>query len=473
MMAKALTGRFVLTCYLVFLGIAALSGGTSLYYSPSQPVVRLAAIMLIGAIALRASKPTVRSYRAALWFLAALALLVLIQLVPLPPWLWGALPGRERYLSAAIAAGEPQPWRPINLAPDRGWNTLFGLLPPAAALLAASRLQMRDQAIVLTAFLLIAMTSAILGLAQISTGSDGMRLYAASPTGSAEGLFANRNHQALLIACGLPMLSVWATRAVADRAKLRLRGALALGSAAFLVLMIPTTGSRAGLALAALALPFAILLVWPSLKSSIAALPQGRRPIAIWGTIVTLATLIAASLTFSRAEAVQRLFEADPIGDARFRLIGPLIGMIRDFWPVGSGFGTFDPVYRGFEPFGNLSATIMNQAHDDYLQVVMEAGLPGAVLLTVFICWWAWVSLQLWRRPGGDGTAFGRLGSVIILLMMLASLVDYPVRMPLMMVLAAQSASWMLLPRRRRSDRGELRIATGSAAGGGDHIGAG
>jgi O-antigen ligase len=90
----------------------------------------------------------------------------------------------------------------------------------------------------------------------------------------------------------------------------------------------------------------------------------------------------------------------------------------------------------------------MNQAHDDYLQIVMEAGLPGLLLLLVFLGWWGWTSVQLWRRTDDGDKALGRLGSVLILLMMLASIVDYPVRMPLIMVLAAQSAAWMLLQQR-------------------------
>jgi O-antigen ligase len=359
------------------------------------------------------------------------------------------LPGRARYLNAAIAAGEAQPWRPINLAPDRGWNALFALLPPAAVLVAVGRLRLRDQASVLTAFLIVIVASAVIGLAQVSAGGgDTLRLYAAPPTGSAVGLLANRDHQALLIACGLPMLGVWGSRTHADRAGARLRGALALAIAAFLVLMIPTTGSRAGLVLTGLALPLTVILAWGGIAKFAGKLSLPQRRLVFGGALAAFAALIAAALTFSRAEAVRRLFETDPIDDARVRLLRPLVAMIRDFWPVGSGFGSFDPVYRGYEPFGDLAVTIMNQAHDDYLQIVMEAGLPGLLLLLVFLGWWGWTSVQLWRRTDDGDKALGRLGSVLILLMMLASIVDYPVRMPLIMVLAAQSAAWMLLQQR-------------------------
>jgi len=451
----AATGRFAPVAYLLFLGLVALTGGSSHFDAASQPIVRLGAILLVGALVLRPSEGHPSSYRPAFWFLAALAALILIQLIPLPPALWGAVPGHERYLRAAAAAGESQPWRPLNLTPDRGWNALFALLPPAAALFGASRLRMRDQGAVLLALILIVMASAVLGLAQASAGEDDtLRFYAAPPTQAAVGLFANRNHHALLIACGLPMLALWAERARADRAKRRLHAALALAGGAFLVLTIPTTGSRAGLVLAALALPLALVLAWPAVRTGFGALSFRHRQIGAGVGLALLVALVATALTFSRADSVHRLFAMDPVEDARVRLLHPLLGMIRTFLPFGSGFGSFDPVYRGFEPFRNLMVTYMNQAHDDYLQLLLEAGLPGLALLLVFLGWWIWTSIRLWRAADGESAALGRLGSILILLILLASLTDYPIRTPLMMVIAVQAAAWMLLPRRRRHEGG-------------------
>lgn len=447
----AATGRFALTAYLLFLGVVALTGGSSHFDAASQPVVRLAAIILIGALVLQSSEREASSHRPAYWFLGALAGLILLQLVPLPPVLWRALPGHDRYVAAAVAAGEAQPWRPLNLTPDRGWNALFALLPPAAALFATSRLRMRDQGAVLLALILIVMTSAVIGLAQATAGEDdALRFYAAPPTGAAVGLFANRNHQALLIACGLPMLGLWAERARADRGKRRLYWSLASTGGAFLALTIPTTGSRTGLALAALALSFALVLAWPAIREGAGAMPARFRRLGAGAGVAGLLALVATALTFSRAESVQRLFVMDPVEDARVLLLRPLMGMIRDFLPFGSGFGSFDPVYRGFEPFGNLAVTFMNQAHDDYLQLILEGGLPGLLLLLIFLGWWGWTSARLWRRGDSETTWLGRLGSVMLLLILLASFTDYPVRTPLVMVIAAQGAAWMLLPQRRR-----------------------
>lgn len=443
--------RIPVLLYLIFLSVIALTGGTSVYNAPTLMVVRLAAILLIGALILLQPERRSAGIRPAYWFLGALAGWILLQLIPLPPALWGALPEHHIYLEAAAAAGQPQPWRPINLAPDHGWNALFALLPPAAVLFTASRLRMRDQGAVLMALILIVMASAILGLAQISVGgTEALRFYSGPPTEAAVGLLNNRNHHALLIGCGLPLLALWVQRGQADRAKRRLHTVLALAGGAFLALTIPTTGSRSGLLLAVIALPGALLLAWPAIRGAAATLSARQRRLALGAGLAMLVLLIAAPLVFARAESVQRLFASDLGDEARVQAIRPLFVMIRNFLPFGSGFGSFEPLYRAYEPFAALNPGIMNQAHDDYLQVALEGGLPGLLFLLAFLVWWGRTTLRLWRRSGGEGTALARLGSILLLLMILASLTDYPVRMPLIMVIAAQAAAWMLLPRGRQ-----------------------
>ena len=56
----------------------------------------------------------------------------------------------------------------------------------------------------------------------------------------------------------------------------------------------------------------------------------------------------------------------------------------RSFLPFGAGFGTFDPVYRRFEPDALLSTIYLNQAHNEPMQLAMEGGIPALALLLVF-----------------------------------------------------------------------------------------
>jgi O-antigen ligase len=137
--------------------------------------------------------------------------------------------------------------------------------------------------------------------------------------------------------------------------------------------------------------------------------------------------------------------------------------MIQTFFPVGTGFGSFESAYRGFEPFQNLAPMYMNQAHNDWLQIILEGGLAGLFLLAVFVGWWGRTAIRVWRNGGGERDfRLARLGSVLLLLVMIASITDYPARTPLIMVIVVQSAIWMLAPTAVRT--GLLDRQSGSAA---------
>src|SRR3546814_18783044 len=66
-----------------------------------------------------------------------------------------------------------------------------------------------------------------LGLAQVIGPRDGpLYLYEITNNGSAVGLFANRNHQAALLACLFPMLAVYASIDHPSAERMRLKFAL-------------------------------------------------------------------------------------------------------------------------------------------------------------------------------------------------------------------------------------------------------
>ena len=72
------------------------------------------------------------------------------------------------------------------------------------------------------------------------------------------------------------------------------------------------------------------------------------------------------------------------------------------------------------------------------------SGLPGAALLLLFVTWFARQSFKAWRsREPGEDRAVARAGSVIILIALLGSLVDYPLRTPLMMAIFAIACGWL------------------------------
>lgn len=440
------SGRYAILC-LIFLAMVAISGGASRADALSQIVVRLASIAAIVAAVMVGGRGRFSTFRGAYCFLAAAAALVLLQLIPLPPSVWLALPGRDFYAEAATAAGIAQPWRPINLTPDGGWNAFLSLLPATAALVVLSYLPpRRSRGIVLPALIAIACVSAVLGLAQLAGGAESpLRFYNITTEGAAVGLFANRNHQALLLALAIPMLLVWALGGAHRAGAAGPRAWIAFSIAILFLMMILLVGSRAGFICAVVGL-LAAALLWRGFGRTPGRRSGARRGLAYAVGAAVLGSAVVAALVFQRAMAVDRLLGVDVADDPRVRAAAPLWEMSRTFMPVGSGFGSFDPVFRRFEPDRLLSFSYFNHAHNDLAELAIEAGVAGLVLLAVLLFWWIKSTVILWRtkNQSSETLLFGRLGSVLTGIVMLASLPDYPLRTPLIAVTFVIGCCWML-----------------------------
>ena len=78
--------------------------------------------------------------RPALGLVALLLVLPVVQLIPLPPALWQALPGRAIERGALDLIGAADTWRPLSVAPARTLAALLALVPPAIVLLMTATL---------------------------------------------------------------------------------------------------------------------------------------------------------------------------------------------------------------------------------------------------------------------------------------------------------------------------------------------
>jgi O-antigen ligase len=119
--------------------------------------------------------------------------------------------------------------------------------------------------------------------------------------------------------------------------------------------------------------------------------------------------------------------------------------MLAEFMPVGSGFGSFDPVFRGFEPDSSLDVRFFNHAHNDLLELAISGGAIALLLLAVFVVWWivrSWAAFRPYRNRARSALV-ARAGAIMIAILFLASLVDYPLRTPLMAAIFAVAAAWL------------------------------
>jgi O-antigen ligase len=135
--------------------------------------------------------------------------------------------------------------------------------------------------------------------------------------------------------------------------------------------------------------------------------------------------------------------------------LGPLISTARAFLPLGAGFGSFDSVYRQFEPNQLLSTIYLNQAHTEPLQLAIEGGLPALALLGVFIWCWARAVTRIGRaNPSTGQHTMGVAVATVTGILMISSLVDYPLRTPLLSAVFAFAFVEMSSAGRRRRTSG-------------------
>lgn len=419
----------------ILLAVTWVAGGASRPDAFGQVVVRGASWGVLAVAALGSVRPDLGYARLPLLFLLAALMLVVVQLVPLPPDIWQALPGRALFAAPATIAGVAQPWRPMAIMPDAAINAASSLVVPFATLVLVAASTERERAWLPALLLGLIASSTLLGLLQFSGVVFDNPLINDTP-GDVNGSFANRNHLALFLAMGCLIAPAWASPG-GRRSQWRLP--VALGLILLFVLTILATGSRAGLLVGALGLVIGMLLVREKIRHRLRHAPRWVFPAAVIGILVAVALFVMLSVAADRAASIDRVFDLDAAQDMRTRGLPIVLQMIGAYFPVGTGFGSFDPVFRLHEPFDLLKPSYFNHAHNDFLEIILNGGLPGALLLMGAIAWWAIRSVNAWR--GGSTTA--RLGSATVFLILVASVSDYPLRTPQMMAVLAIAALWM------------------------------
>ena len=435
-----LAGAPLYYLFVAFLVVCFLGGGGSrddilslLYLRP------IAALCLVAFAAIPGSFDW-RSVRVPFWLLSGFALVTAIQLIPLPPAVWTSLGGRTLFAEGAQAVGIAQPWRPISLAPDLTRNALAAMIVPFAALIGLARLDRAEREGLLTPIILLASASMLLAVLQLAGGaSSPFYLYRITNEGAAVGAFANRNHQAIMLAITLPMLGLWATRMRGDPQTRRIKRACIALLAMLTMLMLIVTGSRAGLVLGGLAAVWAAFQYLRTMAARRGRPMSRRRSLLFALGAMALVGGALSYLAFGHAEALRRLFGLDVQGDLRVQLFPLLADMARTYLPFGSGIGSFDPVFRSGEPFDLLSIGYLNHAHDDLMELAITAGVPGLLLLAVLVGWWGWKSMVAVREDNQQAV----LGAVVILLLFAMSLVDYPLRTPFVATIFMISCAWL------------------------------
>lgn len=433
---KVLKGQWdaVAIAAAILLALSFVFGGASREHALRLAIVELAALPLLIMSADRLIRSGLwREHRFALALLGGLAAIPLIQLIPLPPALWTALPGRAEMVLALELSGLQPGWAPLTVTPDLTWQSALAILPPAAVFLAVLSSSQARTARMMAFYLAAAVISVMLGAAQLASGGERLYPWETTGVGSVTGFFANRNHLATLLLACLPFAAVFGAAVLRRRSDQRLPlwfGALFMG---LVVIGLAAIRSRAGVILFG---PVAIA----SLLAAWIAAGRGRPGPGLLALTGGVAAAIGAVAILALPPILAR-FDVQSAPEGRFEG-WPIVAEASQTWlPLGSGIGSFDAVFRSVEPLEQLDPTFFNHAHNEYLETWLEAGWLGAALIIAFLIWYGRRLWAAWKAGPSRERDLQRAASIALLAMLVHSGVDYPLRTATLAVLFALCAA--------------------------------
>lgn len=271
----------------------------------------------------------------------------------------------------------------------------------------------------LTGLLLAGVLSALIALVQVFEPgwADGRLIAKSGLVGRAVGNLRQPNH--------LSTLLVWAVIALVPLAQarrvlgLRLPGLLAALLGVLMVLGVVLTASRTGV------VGMFLLSLWgvfdrrlrPGVRWSLVAAPLVY--LAGWALVDYWAHHTAH--TFG---GEVRLGESD-LSSSRFGVWSNAWSLIKmnPWW--GVGWGEFNFAWT-LTPFPGRPVAFFDHAHNLPIQFAVELGLPLATVLMGLLTWGLWLAFARAARVAGDAGAGARACAMLVLLVGLHSLLEYP-----------------------------------------------
>lgn len=444
---ERLAQNWIFIVLVLFLVVVLTSGGSS--RDDVQPLAGLRPLsVILCGVALVGFD--IKDTEGRLWPIVGFSVmfsLATLYLVPLPPAIRHAISSNGLLTTIDQMADLDGAWRPLAIAPTSAANSIFSLFVPAAVLMLTLRLSRKKLLQLPNVFLAFGVVSVVVGILQLLGPPDNSLYFYNITNGSAPvGLFANRNHASLMFALIFPIMTFVVINYSKPLHRINQWLMIFLLSGVILVPLLLINGSRSGLIIALLSLTGSTIIFALSYTSS--KINRGRvKPITFIFASIALATagLVLLFYIFSRALAIERLFQAKLVSDNRSDFWPATLEVVFRFLPLGTGPGGFAKAYEVHEPLDLLDSSYLNRAHNDWIEAVVQMGVAGLVMLIVALVFFAFRHIRSCNRDNGIGesTALSQLGSIIIFLIAASSFADYPIRTPYLMCLFVVATIWV------------------------------
>ena len=447
------TNHYSTAVVLVALLALVVGGGTHAGFL-GDAILQAVSVVFLGCVIWAMNGSPAGFQRGEIALMAAILAVPLIQIIPLPPAIWKDLPLSDMRLEAFAITGAPIDWRPATIIPEATILGALSLIPPFAVFLGVRSLDYVGRRRVVIAVLSFSALSVFLGLAQVAGGEQSpLRFYEVTNPTEAVGFFANRNHLAALLYIALMFAAAFAVDSGITFLDARRRHApepraIVIFTASVTLMFLLAVAqimarSRAGVGLTMLG----------SLGIATLVLTDSRN---FWraASLKLLAVAIVAVLLFSAQFGITRFVArlgADVVQDDRLIIATHTLEAIKAYFPFGTGVGTFKDVYPLRElPAELLSYIYVNHAHDDFLELFLESGVAGVALLVCCLAWLAVRGRDIWRKRLRGGAPIDlllrRASLFALVLLLLHSTIDYPLRTSAIMVLTAICCALLTRP---------------------------
>ena len=377
------------------------------------------------------------------WAVAGLIVaLPALQLLPLPALVWHAMPGRQLEVASLTLIGQQDSWRPLSLSPYDTLDSLLSMVAAAAMLVMTSALTRAGRTQLLATVVVVALLSLLLGVGQMAGANEGIFAYFPAAHGWLSGFQEGHNAEADVLLIAIVACAAVARECITDP-KRTLAKRVILGTAGALITLLTLgvvlTASRTGVALLAVALSAALVILRPLAQLS-------WRQVLIFVAVGAVLLIMVVVVLWHNAvigRTVGRFETPDP---TRPEIWQTAWLAARAYLPWGAGMGSFVPVFMGLERLDTVDIFYINRAHQDYLELLIEAGLMGVVWGLGILGILALAARHAFRQ--GQRISRGQLVCAISMLGVIAlhSLNYFPLRSMSLSDLAAVAAGFLFVP---------------------------
>jgi O-antigen ligase len=215
--------------------------------------------------------------------------------------------------------------------------------------------------------------------------------------GTIYGPYVNHNHYAGLMELLIPIPLVLCLSRADGRTQRLLCGLAALLMATSVIL----SGSRGGVI--SVVAEFVFLVGFICTRERRRRSASLKKVAAVGGLLIALLIGLGSAELWSRMASLAQAYDNEVVG-GRWALYRDGFHMWMQRPWLGWGLGTFPVVYPQFQSFS--SDLVVNQAHNDVLQVAVEAGVAGFFVLILFV-------LLLYRNGLADASLHRSKSSVV------------------------------------------------------------